>query len=72
MEARARKAVVERDVTAKKLDDVVFPNVHPPPMATQLQNLGRVSTLSFSVRTSFAQSGFWPKTARGTAIPRPM
>jgi hypothetical protein len=27
MEARARKAVVERDMSAKKLDDVVFPNV---------------------------------------------
>jgi hypothetical protein len=29
MEARARKAVVERDMAAKKLDDVdvVFPNV---------------------------------------------
>jgi hypothetical protein len=39
MKARARKAVVERDVVSKKLDDVVFPNVHPPPMATQLQNL---------------------------------
>jgi hypothetical protein len=41
MEARTRKAVVERDMAAKKLDDdVVFPNVQPPPMATQLQNLG--------------------------------
>jgi hypothetical protein len=35
MEARARKAVVERNVAVKKLDDVVFPNVQPPPMATQ-------------------------------------
>jgi hypothetical protein len=35
----ACKAVVERDLAAKKLDDVVFPNVQPPPMATQLQNL---------------------------------
>jgi hypothetical protein len=24
---------------------VVFPNVHPPPMATQLQNLGGVSAI---------------------------
>jgi hypothetical protein len=31
----ARKAVVERDTAAKKLDDVVFPNVQPPPMATR-------------------------------------
>jgi hypothetical protein len=45
MEARARKAVVERDMVAKKLDDVVFPNVQPPPMATQLQNLGGVSAI---------------------------
>ena len=45
MEARARKAVVERDMAAKKLDDVVFPNVQPPPMATQLQNLGGVSAI---------------------------
>jgi hypothetical protein len=45
MEARARKAVVERDTAAKKLDDVVFPNVQPPPMATQLQNLGGVSAI---------------------------
>ena len=42
---RAHKAVVERDEAAKKLDDVVFPNVQPPPMATQLQNLGRVSAV---------------------------
>ena len=45
MEARARKAVVERDMAAKKLDDVVFPNVQPPPMATQLQNLGGASAI---------------------------
>jgi hypothetical protein len=45
MEARARKAVVERDVAAKELDDVVFPNVQPPQMATQLQDLGGVSAV---------------------------
>jgi hypothetical protein len=45
MEARARKAVVERDMAAKKLDDVVFPNVQPPPMVTQLQNLGGASAI---------------------------
>ena len=45
MEARARKAVVERDVAAKKLDHVVFPNVQPPPMAMQLQSLGGVSAI---------------------------
>jgi hypothetical protein len=45
MEARARKAVVKRDMAAKKLADVVFPNVQPPPMATQLQNLGGVSAI---------------------------
>jgi hypothetical protein len=28
----------------KKLDDVVFPNVQPPPMATQLQNLEGVAS----------------------------
>jgi hypothetical protein len=27
---------------AKKLNDVVFPNVHPPPMAKQPQNLGGI------------------------------
>jgi acetyl-CoA acetyltransferase len=48
--ARARRkavvnAMVERDVAAKKLDDVVFPDVQPPPMATQLQNLGGVSAI---------------------------
>ena len=32
-------------MAAKKLDDVVFPNVQPPPMATQLQNLGGVSAI---------------------------
>jgi hypothetical protein len=37
--------VVERDVAAKKLDDVVFPNAQPPPMATELQNLGGVSAI---------------------------
>jgi len=36
---------VERDTAAKKLDDVVFPNVQPPPMATQLQNLGGASAI---------------------------
>jgi hypothetical protein len=41
---RARQ-VVERGVVAKKLDDVVFPNVQPPPMATQLQKLGGVSDI---------------------------
>jgi hypothetical protein len=40
--ARARKAVAERDMAAKKLDDVVFPNVQPP----QLQNLGGVSAIA--------------------------
>jgi hypothetical protein len=44
--AHVSKAVVERDVAAKKLDDVAFPNnVQPPPMATQLQNLGGVSAI---------------------------
>jgi hypothetical protein len=28
-----------------KLDDAMFPDVHPPPMATQLQNLGGVSAI---------------------------
>jgi hypothetical protein len=32
-------------MAAKKLDDVVFPNVQPPPMATQLQNLGGASAI---------------------------
>jgi hypothetical protein len=32
-------------MAAKKLADVVFPNVQPPPMATQLQNLGGVSDI---------------------------
>jgi hypothetical protein len=32
-------------MAAKKLDDVVFPNVQSPPMATQLQNLGGVSAI---------------------------
>jgi hypothetical protein len=55
MEARARKAVVERDMAAKKLDDVVFPNVQPPPMATQLQDLGGASAIvvgAFCERTT--------------------
>jgi hypothetical protein len=50
-----RKAVVERDVAAKKLDDVVFPNMHPSPMAMQLQNLGGVSNIvvgAFSASTT--------------------
>jgi hypothetical protein len=32
-------------MAAKKLDDVMFPNVQPPPMAKQLQNLGGASTI---------------------------
>jgi hypothetical protein len=32
-------------MAAKKLDDVVFPNVQPPPMAMQLQNLGGASAI---------------------------
>jgi hypothetical protein len=40
-------------MAAKKLDDVVFPNVQPPPMVTQLQNLGGVSaTLSLVLSAS--------------------
>jgi hypothetical protein len=36
-------------MVAKKLDDVVFPNAQPPPMATQLQNLGGVSAIVVGV-----------------------
>jgi hypothetical protein len=52
----ARKAVVERDVAAKKLDDVVFTNVHPPPMATQPHNLGRVSAIAVGASTTTSRS----------------
>jgi hypothetical protein len=49
MESRARKAVVERGTAARKLDEVVFPDVHPPPMTTQLQNLGGISAIVVGV-----------------------
>jgi hypothetical protein len=45
MKARACKEVVERGMAAKKLE-VVFPNAQPPPMTTQLQNLGGVSDIA--------------------------
>jgi hypothetical protein len=53
--ARARKAVVERDMAAKKLDDVMFPNVQPPPMAKQLQNLGGASAIHAIVVGAFCE-----------------
>jgi hypothetical protein len=39
-------------MAAKKLDDVVFPNVQPPPMATQLQNLGEGPSASTTTRST--------------------
>jgi hypothetical protein len=70
MEARARKAVVERDMAAKKLDDVVFPNAQPPPMATQLQNLGAGSrplslVLSASTTTRLTEQPGEPPRCQG-------
>jgi hypothetical protein len=53
MEARARKAVVERDMAAKKLDNVVFPNVQPHSCRTWEGSLPLSLVLSASTTTRF-------------------